>query len=315
MFGEELDYYTKHNIKNINIFGTEVKNLYKNINLQIISNYECNSSCTFCIEKYNKYKIKKLPDLEFSHYIDSILKEYQNNNVRPVVSITGGEPLMFKNRINHIIKILMDNKVQRYGINTNAKFLNCSFYIDLFNRLFDNEPFYINVSRHHINDNKNNEISGNFISIDELIKINNELKNRLTLQSVTINNYIDSSEKIKEFMDHFIDKGFNSFSFRGLYDTNLHKNMYIDFFDLIEQISVDNDCVFIEQKVGDHYIYEKYKYKNKTFRLTYANIPYLNMIEDKEIANNINICRNAILFPDGKFSTSWTRHKKFITIK
>lgn len=327
IFDEETEYYTKNNMTDVNLFGNPVKNLYKNMNLQVVTNYNCNHDCLFCIEGTENISEKKLPDEVFGNLVDNIVQEYQvKNTVKPVVTVTGGEPLLFKNRLKIILETLKKNKVQRYGVNTNGKFLNQPYYIDLFNQYFNTEPFHVNVSRHHFDDVKNNKLfNGKAISTTELVEANNKLGNKLTLQAILAKDFIGNLASIKEYMNYFIDKGFNSFSFRGLCELDSTKDYFrnkvkfskdhnVDFFQIAEEVAGNSDFQFKQQKIGDHYVYELYKYKGKTFRLTYSNFDYLRQQETKEINQGMNICRNAIVFPNGKFATGWADDIKQLKI-
>ena len=70
------------------------------------------------------------------------------------MSITGGEPLLSK-EIFKILDIIDNYNFQMVTINTNATLLNASA-----EELAKHNIYGINISRHHYDEEKNNEIFG-----------------------------------------------------------------------------------------------------------------------------------------------------------
>ena len=80
--------------------------LYRNFNLvpeeererfYIITTLKCPCKCKFCLFILTADEIQDCPDDVFSDMAGKVLRAFPNTNFS--ISITGGEPLMFENRI------------------------------------------------------------------------------------------------------------------------------------------------------------------------------------------------------------------------
>ncbi len=142
IFLEEAEYYTQNNVFPVDLFGEKVLNIYKNINIQTVLTYACNYKCAFCIERGMKDGTR-ISDEEYAFRLEEILKQYKSQGVNPNVSITGGEPLLMRNRLELVLKVLEEYDVKMYNINTNGLFLKK--YLSMLEKY---DIPHINVSRH-----------------------------------------------------------------------------------------------------------------------------------------------------------------------
>lgn len=117
-------------------------------------------------------------------------------------------------------------------------------------------------------------------------------------------------------MDHYAHKGAVGFSFRGLTKLDAGKEYSkeinwsaahaVNFYEIVDMISKDDDFEFVEQKIGDHYWFEMWKYKGMMFRLTYSNFDWLRKVETEERNNNEWFSRATIVLPTGGVYSGWT---------
>ena len=310
VFREKAEYYKTNNVFPVKLFGKSIKNIYKNINLQLILSYACNSNCAFCVENDIKNG-SEISTKKYTSLLDSILKQYHNQNIFPSVSITGGEPLIKIDRLKEILKTVKENNVERYNVNTNGYFI--PKHLDF---LKSSKVPAINVSRHDSSYQELKRIfrSNQVITDDELTKANNQLEN-LTLQAVLVNSHLDSVEKIKEYLENYTLKGFKQFSFRGLSildeeksypkEIKFTKENFVDIFQILNDVCKDKDFQFVQQKVGDYYLYEFWKFKGAFVRFTYSNFSWLREQEIKERKNGEIFSRATIIYPEGRVTSSW----------
>lgn len=305
LFLDELEYYRTNNQYKVKLFGKDIVNIYKNINLQVLLTKICNNRCPFCIEN-DGYDICN-KEIEIYNILSSVLQQYISQNITPVVSITGGEPTLFPGKLLTVLDICKKYNIKFYNVNTNG--VNLSY-------LASTDGFRINLSRHHYELDKIIELFG----LDSLYctpkyLYDNILKARTYIQCVLIKGYIDSINEMKLFMDHYIQKGCIGFSFRGLtkLDTvkdyskeiNWVNNHWVDVFNIANELCNEPDFEFIQQKIGDHYFYEVWKYKGFLVRITYSNFELLREIETKEREQGKIYSRATIINPSGNVYSGW----------
>ena len=168
----------------------------------------------------------------------------------------------------------------------------------------------INISRHHYCETAANRIFRSTNPLEYIIPEN------ASMQCVLMKDYIGSVAEIKKYIDFFSLLGVNGFSFRGLSaldptkkyysEVNFTSDQSVDFFAIANQIADDPDFQFVQQKIGDHYVYEIYTYKGKHVRFTYSNFDFLRKIETQERNNNQWYSRAIVISPQGHVYAGWT---------
>lgn len=136
----------------VNLFGNKIlveKNEWLwHLHLKLTD--ACNARCFFCVEQNSKCQ----ENAEyFISQVDSMLSEMEQAGILYSVSVTGGEPLLFK-KFDELCEVLGKHNIKFLTMNTNAKYLNK--HIDKIDGLFD----FVDISRHAISDQRNNEIFG-----------------------------------------------------------------------------------------------------------------------------------------------------------
>jgi len=203
-----------------NIKPSKIDKQYVNLYIRFKG---CNARCSFC-EYYNDaldFNIEKFKEV-LSHVISKI-------DIRKL-NFTGGEPTMDFDKFKEIYDITMDiigDKVSEITINTNG--------INLDKLLLNTNKYdTISLSRHHYDDNKNDEIFKTTIITSKEIK---RLNNRKTL-NLTCNlskGYIDNKDDIYKYLEHADDIGVNTVGFVTLMPINDYcVENYIDFTKMIK---------------------------------------------------------------------------------
>lgn len=287
---------------NYNVFGKNIK-LYTDpwmhhLHLKVTD--ICNANCSFCVEKNCK---KRENSKHFLENLDKTLSELKRAGLLYSVSVTGGEPTLFKN-FDTLCEILSRHKIPFLTMNTNGFWLEK--HISKIDGLFD----FVNISRHSTDDEKNNLIfNTSVLSVTELKTLKQKFsKTKMRIQCVM------SEVLTVEDMNNFISvySFADDISFRRLMevgeeydlDYSIQKDDYIKCLDY-----AFNNWAFKEQTIQDYYVYEIYNTGEKDVTFSYSNMSLLRKIEKKE---DENFFREFILHPDGTLSGSWGKDNKIL---
>ena len=209
--------------------------VYKNINFSIFLTDYCNACCKFCVEQV-KYQDKRAMllekerienDDEYLSRLKYVLDKIQPLN--PSISITGGEPSMSQ-RFCSVLHLLATYTFRKITINTNGSGLQ---------KIINKKPLYehiaecgithVNISRHHWIDECVNEVmrfehdACSTELLQEIIPILNSKGVRVRINCVVLNGYIDSIEKIVNFLEFYRSMGVDNVVFRQMMEFNLKK--------------------------------------------------------------------------------------------
>lgn len=292
------DYYDKK----VNLFGHEV-----NVNedpwlwhLHLKCTDRCNAKCKFCVEQ--GCVINENAD-DFLKSVDKMLNELAKNDILYSVSVTGGEPLVFS-KFKELVKILKSYPIQFLTMNTNGLYV--PRYIEDIDNTFD----FIDISRHAIDDEDNNNIFRNkMLTLDEL----KELKQNLTTTKMRIQCVMDKVRTISD-MNRFIEtfSFADDLSFRRLMklpeEYGVSYDNYEDNYDKILEYAYNN-FDFVEQMIQDYYVYEIWNKNGTDITFSYSN---MDMLRKEEHIENENIFREFIVHPDGLVSGSWKKDNKIL---
>ena len=201
-------------------------------NLYIKITDYCNAKCKYCSNQLSKpgkenFDLKKL---------EIVLKELNNKVNLNRISITGGEPLLYIDRLNNVLnKIFEVLPNARVTINTNGINFKNIYKLDSLSKLEG-----IHISRHHYDDEVNDKIFGVKTATNKEIKelFNNvENKKLIRLNCLLIKNKIDSEEKIEKYLDNASEIGVFRVGFVSLMKVNDYcKKNYINFNDLFNDL-------------------------------------------------------------------------------
>lgn len=249
LFGKEIPLRT-HNCGLFKNEGIELEDPY--INLYVRTKF-CNAKCKFCTyaNDASKYNEKKFIE---------VLKELSSKIKIRKVAISGGEPTLywdnFKSIVNHAKEWTPDSEL---SLNTDGFRLE-KLFSDPIYKLFD----FIQISRHHWDDKINDEIFGTKTPTSEEIKNVVGLmttEHQIQFRCNLIKGYIDTKEKVFQFLDWTNSLGINDVGLVSLMPVN--------------QYSKDNFIWFhIKELIGDNFFLTKeWTYKNSCECFNYVYMP------------------------------------------
>ena len=263
----------------------------------------CNAHCSFCVEQNSECKNHECGVEKYLSQVEKMLNEMERNNILFSVSVTGGEPLLFRG-FDELCGILSQHEIQFLTINTNASFIEKK--IKIIDGLFD----FVDISRHAINDDDNNKIFGaNMITLDDLKRIKSKMHNtKMRIQCVM--SEVNSIEAMNNFIDAFSFA--DDISFRKLMKLGDEYGVaYEDYDDSYTQVLeyAYNNWTLKEQTIQDYYVYEIWNCNGIDITFSYSNMKMLRQVEKKEPKS---VCREFIIHPNGVIAGSWNPNEKII---
>lgn len=288
----------------VNLFGNEIlveKNEWLwHLHLKLTN--ACNAKCKFCVEQNSKCEENARRYIE---QVDNMLTEMEKEGILFSVSLTGGEPLLFK-EFSSLCSVLRKHDIKFLTMNTNGTYLKS--YLEEIDGLFD----FIDISRHSISDIRNNEIFGTKVpTIKDLKDIKNALKNtKIRIQCVMYD--VKTINELLEFVNAF--RFADDISFRRLMKLpEKYGVVYETEDDLYNQILeyAFNNFKLVEQTIQDYYVYEIWNYDGIDITFSYSNMNMLNNVESTE---DDRVCREFIIHPNGIISGSWDFNNKVISV-
>ena len=285
----EFNYYSKYNIRNF-VFNNKVfSSLYRRLNVQLVVTNKCPYNCPFCIEKINpsNKKIENFNPVNQLKNLKELLLILKCAGLEPTVSITGGEPTLYLNHIINVAKLL-DELGINYNLNTSG-FCNDMRLLEYFSR--------INLSVHSNNDLINSSIFG----VNRGDYYNYEIYKNATIQRVIVNNDFDN---LLNFINSFSQK---RISLRII--SRAEDEPSFDFKPLFDRINEDSRFIFLQQKIGDYYFFEEYKFGDKLLRFSFSDLEQLKYYKDN-YEFDANFVRAAIVLADGSVKFDWINKVK-----
>lgn len=298
----------------------------KNVNMQLRTTLACQANCKFCIEKTSKRTCACNTEA-YLKALEESLTLLQTAGIFPTVTITGGEPLLFKERFMGILEILKEKAVRKFNLNTNGFLLDDT----VLNKIVECKMPHLNISRHHYDD----EINKQILELKDAPYDINHIKSiiggvygsttRIRLQCVLIKGFIDDIHSIKNYLDWVIEQGLDNVAFRGLsklkesassesFETVDYCNeKAVNMFSVLKDISNDPDFQLVAQNISDHYTYEDWLYKGVVdVHFAYSDMDILEEYEKIELENNERYGREFVLYEDNSFCGGWNKDFKLI---
>lgn len=285
-FDAEYKYYSQNNVRGFMFGGdTERKSLYRRLNIQLVVTNACPYDCPFCVEKVNLTNKDENFRPEAQRYtLEALIRQMRLGGLEPTVSITGGEPTMHP---EHLIKTaeLLDKLGVPYNLNTSG---HCTDK-DMLGHFEQ-----INLSVHDQMPEANSLVFGKERGRyweDDVFK-------DATIQKVILDTNL---ELIRRFIDSFSQK---RISLR--LPTRSDQCGPPDWKPLFDAIASDDRFEFVQQKIGDYYFFEEYRYGDKTIRFSYSDLAQLAYYKKNIETNPYNsYIRAAIVMADGGVKFDW----------
>ena len=213
----------------------------------------CNAKCAFCTfantaEKFNESK-----------YIE-VIKEITSKIKLKKIAFTGGEPTLYWDQFKSMVNIAKDlSPDSKLTMNTDGLRLQRLFE-DPISNIFTN----IHISRHHWDDNINNEIFKTKTPTGEILKYIQTLSEnpyQVQLSCNLIKGYMDSKDKLYQYLEWVNTLGINNVGFVSLMPVN--------------QYSRDNFIMFnMKDLVNERFnVTKEWSYKNACHCTNYVYIP------------------------------------------
>lgn len=260
----------------------------------------CNGKCFFCVEQ--NAKCSENAELYFQR-VDEMLSEMEKAGILFSVSLTGGEPLLFS-KFKELCDVLKKHDIKFLTMNTNAAYLEKN--IRLVDGLFD----FVDISRHAIEDQKNQKIFRAYVpDRADLMRIKSKMKKtKMRIQCVLC------EECTPEYVESFVD------AFRFADDVSFRKLMTLGDSYGVQYDAKDEDYFRIleyafqkynlkEQTIQDYYVYEIWDFGGIDVTFSYSNMKMLLDVEGKE---DDSVCREFIVHPNGVVSGSWNLERKVL---
>lgn len=213
----------QHDLKNAvvetyNLLGKEVQ-LYVPCNLNISITTACHNKCGFCIDKDNVHD--NICDDVYYRNLEHVLDALDPDKFE--ITITGGEPTLNRDRLLATMHMCHEKGFKcRTFSSTGIHMMDERFGEPICKKMVDEGFIHnINISRMCIDDEKSNTIFGNANNItnediERLVYFFNCNGAEMRLSCNLMKGYVDSMDKVKEYVHFYRERGVESFIFREL---------------------------------------------------------------------------------------------------
>lgn len=305
-------------------FETGEKKAYKNLNLSIFVDDECNADCRFCVAQLRYEHRKQLyrkehisDDAQYLSRLREVLEAVRPLN--PSVSITGGEPTISP-RLLPIIRMVDELGFRKRTITTNGSgLLNASEGKTIVEHLIENGFDHLNISRVCPAEDKNKGIMryapGTPYCSNEHIKQIAEITSggnmRIRMSCILLRSSVKNTADIKEYVDHYRQYGIDNFIFRQLMDydhkaVNLEKIAYcdenkVDLNTVWEEMEKDPEITPYMNLLGYYYYVELYDYHGCRVAGESADLEQ----QYREKKKHPDVIYEMVFHTDGVLAGSW----------
>lgn len=255
----------------------------------------CDSNCNFCIEKSERNNPQNENNLITS--TKDLLEQLSRQGQLKTVSITGGEPTVFK-RIGDLIDIIGSFDLLLFSINTNGRNL------EVIPRDFKG---WLDISKHAVDDR---EVFKRDYNIDcSKLKLFKETHPNTSIRFQCVLGVSNEMKTIQDILNYietfrlYVD----DFSFRNLIinnDEGKIDDLLLEFRKLLFESGG-----FVEQVIQDYYVYEVYNFLGTTVTLSWSNMKELKNYNE---THSSNFLEEIIVHPDGMITGSWNKKSLII---
>ena len=282
LFGKEINL----KMHDCSLFGAENRELSPYINLYVRTKF-CNAKCKFCTYAEDASKFNE------QRFIEA-LKEITSKIHIAKIAISGGEPTLYWDNFKTIATLSKE-----YAPNNEMTMTTDGLRLE---QLF-NDPIYklfdtIQLSRHHYDDEKNNEIfvtkTPSTEEIKNILKLRTH-KHQVQFRCNLIKGYIDNKEEIFKYLDWVNDVGINDVGIVSLMPINEYSKENYIYFHIKELIG---ENFMLTKKWERHkggcecfnyvYVPSEEKFTN-TIRVYHKNTYAPSIINDTLVFDGYNI--------------------------
>jgi len=231
LFGEEL-------LVRDSLCGPTKDSIYEvepSLRLYIKLTDACNANCKFCANETCKdFGIIDFQKLEF------VIRYLKEKNRLHGISITGGEPMVNPEKMNALLNLIWSiDEDMEVAISTNGFNLREFANMDGVNRLES-----IHISRHHYDDQTNQEIfkTDTIATTDDIMFLQDKLTDKqiLNINTLVMKGYIEDLEGIKKMLDYVGETGVYKTGFVSLMKCNDYSRQhFINFNDIFNNLDSD----------------------------------------------------------------------------
>ena len=262
--------------------------------------YQCNCNCIYC--PINKDEKKQMA-IELAFRAVDLFAEYcQKKNVKGIIKIFGGEPLIFYNHLKNLIRYIGDKKdfLEGLEITTNAFYLD-EHKIEFFKA--NNVILNISLDGDQYSQEKNKK---NIISYQKIMLLKKHLENyacvNFVVSPLTVENFFDNFLHVIKLGFNFLnilpaayffwsDKDLNFFEEcmeRVLDYISKNNNIFLKNDSTYTKLPLFNDDFFVDYDgdlfLNNLFLYNKFsKYRESIKQANILNIASLFDFEYKEI--------------------------------
>lgn len=305
-------------------FETGNKKVYKNLNLSIFVDDECNADCQFCVAQLRYEHRKQLykkehiaDDIQYLARLREVLTAIRPLN--PSVSITGGEPTISP-RLLPIIRMVDELDFRKRTITTNGSgLLKVLEGKTIAQHLMENGFDHLNISRVCVEENKNSEImryapGALRCSNEDIKKIAGITRNgnmHIRMSCILLRSSVRNTSGIKDYVDFYRQYGIDNFIFRQLMDydhraVNREKIAYcdenrVDLNEIWEEMELDPEIKPYMNLLGYYYYVELYDYHGCRVAGESANLEQ----QYKEKKKHSDVVYEMVFHTNGVLSGSW----------
>ncbi|HEY8086745.1 MAG TPA: radical SAM protein, partial [Polyangiaceae bacterium] len=214
-------------------FWGDVRDVYANANLSVYSAQACNARCAFCVEELRpasrgtSLAVQRLVEPDDERWFEALDRSLDvvARDLRPSVSITGGEPSLDP-RLPRILRALEARGARRRTVTTNGSGL---LHVREGRRIADwiasTGVSHLNVSRAHPDQGANARLMGysEGPTVDEMRSIVAAVRSggtRVRLSCVLVAGAIESPDDVVRYVDFARALGVDNVIFRQLMRTD-----------------------------------------------------------------------------------------------
>ncbi|MEN8908173.1 MAG: DUF5714 domain-containing protein [Clostridiales bacterium] len=249
-------------------FNEEIKN--SQIQLMLIPTYSCNLDCTYCFQ----HGIEGKPKLISKETVDDFFKYANNNfsnvNVKPFITLFGGEPLINSTSQRSIIEYILSKCIEfDYELSIVTNGYDLINFIDMLKRVKIKEIQITIDGTKETHDSRRytKNRKGTFDRIVDGVNKAIELKMPINLRTVADRENIESTVKMAEFLDGL---GWLDLS-QELFKTQIGRN-----YELFECYDKSNNLMSQVELWSEYsYLSKKYPVLSKLHRPDFKGVRHI----------------------------------------